>query len=110
MLGAQTDLRTAAIVTALVGLALLPIQWMVKRLLRRDIDLLGGMALFGVVMLILSAGFSWYFDTEFAVQLKASVMGSIAGSLFFWMRTLVAGGWQSVWLAIWLIGICSSLG
>lgn len=100
-LGKTTDLRTAAIVTALVGLALLPIQWMVKRLLRRDIDLLGGMALFGVVMLILSAGFSWYFDTEFAVQLKASVMGSIAGSLFF-LDACFGGRWLAKRLASYL--------
>ena len=32
--------------------------------------------------MLLSAGFSWYFESEFAVQLKATIMGCIAASCF----------------------------
>ncbi len=80
--GKLTDLRTAALVTAGAGLALLPLQWALRHLLRRPVDLLGGMALFGVGMLLLSAGFSWYFDSEFAVQLKATVLGGVSAVAF----------------------------
>ncbi len=80
--GKATDLRTAALVTAAVGLSLVPIQWLINRYAPSKIDLLGGLALFGVVMMLLSAGLSWYFDSEFAVQLKATIMGSIAATCF----------------------------
>jgi len=82
IMGKTTDLRTAALVTAGVGLSLVPIQWLINRYAPKKIDLLGGLALFGVVMLLLSAGFSWYFESEFAVQLKATLMGSIAATAF----------------------------
>ncbi len=82
IVGKITDLRTAALVTAVVGLSLVPIQWLVNRFLPRPVDLLGGMALFGVFMMLLSAGFSWYYESEFAVQLKTTVLGGIAASLF----------------------------
>lgn len=82
IMGKTTDLRTAALVTAGVGLALVPIQALMSRFAKRKIDLLGGLALFGTVMLLISAGFSWYFDSEFAVQLKATAMGSIAAMAF----------------------------
>lgn len=81
-LGKLSDLRTAALITAAVGLALLPVQWLLNRLLPRRIDLLGGLALFGVLMMLLSAGFSWWFDSEFAVQLKSTVLGGIGAAVF----------------------------
>lgn len=89
--GKLTDLRTAALVTAGVGLALLPLQWLLNRLLPRRIDLLGGLALFGVLMMLLSAGFSWWYDSEFAVQLKATVLGAI-GAAVFGLDALLFGG------------------
>lgn len=82
VLGKTTDLRTAALVTAGAGLAMLPMQWAINRWASRKVDILGGMALFGIVILLLSAGFSWYFDSEFAVQLKATVIGSIVAACF----------------------------
>lgn len=80
--GKLTDLRTAALVAAAAGLALLPVQWLLRRILRKPVDLLGGLALFGVVMLLLSAGFSWYLDSEFAVQLKATALGGVSAAAF----------------------------
>ncbi|MFM8738312.1 MAG: septation protein IspZ [Betaproteobacteria bacterium] len=82
IIGKTSDLRTAALVTAAVGLSLVPIQWLINRFAPRKLDLLGGLALFGVLMMLLSAGFSWYFESEFAVQLKATIMGCIAASCF----------------------------
>ncbi len=82
VLGKATDLRTAALVTAAAGLAMLPLQWAINRWASRKLDILGGLALFGIVILLLSAGFSWYFDSEFAVQLKATVIGSIVAACF----------------------------
>lgn len=82
VLGKTTDLRTAALVTACVGLSLLPLQWLINRFAANKIDLLGGLALFGVVMMLVSAGFSWAFESEFAVQLKATIMGCIAATCF----------------------------
>jgi len=82
VVGKTIDLRTAALVTAAVGLSLVPIQWLINQFAPRKFDLLGGLALFGVVMMLLSAGFSWYFESEFAVQLKATIMGSIAATCF----------------------------
>lgn len=101
VLGKTTDLRTAALVTAMFGLALVPVQLIVNRLFQKKIDLLGGMALFGVMMLLVSAAFAWYFDSEFAVQLKASVMGSIAGSLFF-LDACFGGRWLARGLSSYL--------
>jgi intracellular septation protein A len=80
--GKLTDLRTAALVAAGAGLALFPLQWTLRRVLRKPIDLLGGMALFGVVMLLLAAGFAWYFDSDFAVQLKATALGGVSAAAF----------------------------
>lgn len=81
-----TDLRTAALVAAGAGIALYGLQWLLNRVLdrlqRSRIDLLGGLALFGIVMLLVSAGFSWLFDSELAVQLKATYLGLIGAGFF----------------------------
>ena len=81
-----TDLRTAALVAAGTGIALYGVQWVLNRALDRmqrpRIDLLGGLAMFGIVMLLISAGFSWYFDSERAVQLKSTWLG-LLGAAFF---------------------------
>lgn len=77
-----TDLRTAALVAAGVGLALYPLQWLLNRFMSKPIDLLGGLALFGIFMLLISAGFSWWFDSELAVQLKSTYLGLLGASFF----------------------------
>jgi len=101
ILGKTTDLRTAALVTAGVGLSLVPIQWIINRFAPKPIDLLGGLALFGVIMMLLSAGFSWYYESEFAVQLKATVMGSI-GATVFAVDALFGGRWMAKRMATYL--------
>lgn len=81
-----TDLRTAALVAAGTGLSLYGVQWVLNRvrdrLQRPRIDLLGGLAMFGVLMLLLSAGFAWLFDSDLAVQLKATYLGLLGASFF----------------------------
>ena len=101
ILGKTTDLRTAALVTAGVGLSLVPIQWLINRFTPKRIDLLGGLALFGVIMMLISAGFSWYYESEFAVQVKATVMGSI-GATVFAVDALFGGRWMAQRLATYL--------
>lgn len=101
IMGKTTDLRTAALVTAAVGLSIVPLQWLINRFAPRPIDLLGGMALFGVVMMLISAGFSWYFESEFAVQLKATVMGGIGASVFA-VDALFGGRWMAKRMATYL--------
>jgi intracellular septation protein A len=66
---ATGNLTTAALVGAAAGLAVVIIQRFVK------VDLLGGLAMFGVFTLLLSAGFSLYFQDERMVQLKGTILG-----------------------------------
>jgi len=71
-----TDLSTAAVIGAVVGLALFVVQRFVK------VDLLGGLAMFGVVMLLLSAGLALLFQDEMAIKLRGTILGSISAVLF----------------------------
>ena len=56
------SLTTAALVGAGAGIALVVVQRFVK------VDLLGGFALFGVAVLLLSAAFAWVFQDDWAVK------------------------------------------
>lgn len=67
---ATGNLTTAALVGAAAGLAVVVVQRFVKA------DLLGGLAMFGVFTLLLSAGFSLYFQDERMVQLKGTILGT----------------------------------
>ena len=71
------DLTTAALIGAAAGLALVLIQRYVR------VDLLGGFAVFGTIMLLISAGFSLAFQSEFMVQMKSTVLGLLTAALFF---------------------------
>ena len=71
-----TDLTTAALLGAAVGLALAVVQRVTK------IDLLGGMAAFGIVMLLVSAGLAFVFQTDEAVKWRTTVVGLIGATLF----------------------------
>lgn len=68
-------LRTAALVSAGTGIALMPLQWGIRRITGKRIDLFGGMALFGMGMLAVSAGFSWWVESDLAIQLKGTAIG-----------------------------------
>jgi intracellular septation protein A len=70
-----TDLTTAALVGAAAGLAVVVVQRFVK------VDLLGGLAVFGIVMLLISAGFSWLFQDDWAVKMKSTILGVLVATL-----------------------------
>lgn len=71
-----TDLTTAALLGAAAGLAVFLVQRYVK------VDLIGGLAMFGVVMLLVSAGFSLLFQDDWAVKMKGTLLGLLTASLF----------------------------
>ncbi len=71
-----TDLTTAALVGAGAGLGLVVVQRFVK------VDLLGGLALFGVFMLLVSAAFSLVFQDDNLVKLKGTILGLFTAALF----------------------------
>jgi len=71
-----TDLSTAAIVGAVIGLALFVVQRFVK------VDLLGGLALFGVFMLLISAGLAILFQDDMAIKMRSTIVGTISAVLF----------------------------
>lgn len=70
------DLRTAALVAAGAGLALVVVQRFVK------VDLLGGMAMFGIVMTLLGAGFAILFEDDRMIMLRSTVLGGAAAAFF----------------------------
>lgn len=72
----MTDLTTAALVGAAVGVALLIVQRLTK------IDLLGGLAMFGIVLALISAGLAVLFQDDEAVKYRGTIMGLIGASLF----------------------------
>lgn len=67
----EFGLTTAALTGAGVTLALFVVQRFVK------VDLLGGFAVFGVVMALISAGLAMAFDNELFIKLRGSVVGVI---------------------------------
>ena len=70
------DLALAAIVGAGAGLALVVLQRFVK------VDLLGGFAVFGTIMLVISAAFSLALQDDYWVQMKGTVLGLFTASIF----------------------------
>ncbi|KHL26055.1 hypothetical protein PK98_05810 [Croceibacterium mercuriale] len=76
VLAKLTDLTTAALAGAAIGLALVVVQRFVK------VDLLGGLAMFGVVMLLLSAALALIFQDDMAVKMRSTILGLISAGLF----------------------------
>lgn len=70
-----TTLTTAALVGAGAGLAIVVIQRFVR------VDLLGGLAMFGIFMLLVSAGFSLVFDDDDMVKMKGTILGLFVAGL-----------------------------
>lgn len=66
------DLSIAAFTGVFLGIALVIIQRFV------NVDLLGGFAVFGTVMLLISAVFSLAFQSEYLVQLKGTFLGGLS--------------------------------
>ncbi|MBH5322268.1 septation protein IspZ [Aurantiacibacter sediminis] len=72
-----TDLTTAAFVGAGIGIVLLILQRVTK------VDLLGGLAMFGIFMLLLSAALAMIFQSDEAVKYRTTAIGLISAALFF---------------------------
>jgi intracellular septation protein A len=71
-----TDLQTAAMVGVVVGFGLIVFQKITK------IDVTGGLALFGIVMLCISAGLAYWLADEEWIKLRGTMTGIIAASFF----------------------------
>ena len=80
-----TDLRTAALAGAAVGLALLVAQRFVKT------DLIGGLALFGIVMLLISAGFAILFEDDEMIKQRSTIVGLIGAVCFLFDGVVLKG-------------------
>ncbi len=93
------NLTTAALVGAGAGLAMVVAQRFVKA------DLLGGLAMFGVFTLLLSAGFSLWLQAEHIVQLKGSILGVLIGGLILADALFNRGRYFGARLARYLIGM-----
>lgn len=76
VIGKYIGLTEAALSGAAAGLILLAVQRATR------IDLLGGLASFGIVMMLLSAAFAWFFQDEQWVKQRSTVMGLIAATAF----------------------------
>lgn len=72
----MTDLQTAAMVGIFVGFGLVAFQYFTK------IDVTGGLALFGILMLCISAGLAWVSQDEEWIKLRGTLTGIIAASFF----------------------------
>lgn len=72
-----TDLTTAALWGAGAGLALYVVQRFVK-----NIDLLGGLAVFGIIMLIISACYALVFQDDYMIQMRTTLMGALGAVLY----------------------------
>ena len=72
-----TDLTTAALWGAAAGLGLVVVQQFVKK-----VDLLGGLAVFGIVMMIISAVYALVFQDEELIQMRTTIMGGLGAVLY----------------------------
>ena len=70
------DLVLAAIVAGVTGLGLIVLQRFVK------VDLLGGFAVFGTIMLVISTAFSLVLQDSYWVQMKSTALGLFTAALF----------------------------
>ena len=71
------DLTLAAMLGVAGGLSLILLQRFVK------VDLLGGFAVFGTIMLLISGIFSLFLQDDYWVQMKGTVLGLLTASVFF---------------------------
>ena len=71
-----TDLQTAAMVGVVVGIGLILFQRITR------IDVTGGLALFGIVMLCISAGLALWLNDDEWIKLRGTITGLIAASFF----------------------------
>ncbi len=71
-----SNLTTAALVGAGAGI----IGWVVQRITK--IDLMGGLATFGIIMSLVTAGFAYAFQNDDMVKLRTTIMGLLTALIF----------------------------
>lgn len=81
----MTDLSTAAVIGAVVGIGLVVAQRFIKT------DIIGGMALFSVVMMLVSAGLAIVYQTDDAVKMRTTIVGLIGAAFFLGDGLLLHG-------------------
>jgi intracellular septation protein A len=86
VLAKLTNLQTAAVVGGGVGLALLAAQKITR------VDLLGGLAMFGIIMLLVSAGFAILFENDELIKQRSTIVGLIGAACFLGDGLLLNGG------------------
>ncbi len=79
-------LSTAAILGAAAGIALVIVQRFVK------VDIVGGLATFGIFMLLVSAALAWGFQDDYWVKQRSTIVGVI-GAVAFLGDGLFGGRW-----------------
>ncbi|MCY7271907.1 MAG: septation protein IspZ [Sphingomonas bacterium] len=80
-----TDLRTAALIGASVGIALVVVQRFVK------VDLIGGLALFGILMMLVSAGLAIAFEDDAMIKQRSTIVGLLGAALFLFDGLVLKG-------------------
>jgi intracellular septation protein A len=71
-----SNLTTAALVSAGAGIAV----WIAQRFVK--MDLLGGLATFGIIMSLITAGFAWTFQDDDMVKMRSTILGILTALLF----------------------------
>ena len=95
----EFGLVTAALTGAAVTIALVAIQPFTKH------DLLGGFAVFGVVMSLISAGIAWGFQDDLAIKLRGTIMAIIAASFSLYDGFVLKGGYLGKRMAMYMEGL-----
>jgi intracellular septation protein A len=95
----EFGLVTAALTGAAATLVLFAVQPFTKH------DLLGGFAVFGVVMSLISAGIAWGFQDDLAVKLRGTFMACIAAAFALYDGFVLKGGYLGERMAMYMEGL-----
>ena len=95
----EFGLVTAALTGAGATLILFAVQPFVKW------NLLGGFAVFGVVMSLISAGIAWGFQDDLAIKLRGTWMALIGASFSLFDAFVLNGGYLGKRMAMYMEGL-----
>jgi len=95
----EFGLVTAALTGAAATLVLFAVQPFTKH------DLLGGFAVFGVVMSLISAGIAWGFQDDLAVKLRGTFMACIAAAFALYDGFILKGGYLGQRMSMYMEGL-----
>ena len=95
----EFGLVTAALTGAAATLVLFAVQPFTKH------NLLGGFAVFGVIMSLISAGIAWGFQDDLAIKLRGTFMACIAASFALYDGFVLKGGYLGKRMAMYMEGL-----